>query len=319
MPKFIGLLPVRDEEDIIEQCLLHALTWANAVFVYDTGSVDTTYSKVLNLARSDSRIVPLGTDPVYYNENRVRGHLFHAARQRLRNGDWFLRIDADEFHHIPPPIFVRDYLSPGDGVVYHQYYDFQLTSDEAYALASPAAVRAERAKPIELRRRHYTVSVYSEPRMCRYRSSMRWPASVSFPYNAGYVSKMRLPIRHYPHRDPLQLKRRYILRSIMMADDHNRSHWTEPEKHHWSDRNWMSFVVEPSSSNLHHWQDGEDLPLVLQHNHLPNLTKWLAKRLLYSSSLPRLLDLSRPQWSQLDYPLPISEATQALLAAELCL
>lgn len=318
MPQYVGLLPVRDEEDIIEQCLLHALTWADAVYVFDTGSVDTTYSKVLSLARVDSRIVPLGTDPVYYNENRVRGYLFEAARHRLKSGDWFLRIDADEFHHIPPPTFVENYLDSRDGIVYHQYYDFQLTSEEAFALASPSAVRAERLIPIETRRRHYSISRYSEPRMCRYRSSMRWPANVSFPYNAGYVSKMRIPIRHYPHRDPLQLKRRYILRSIMMADSRNRAHWTEPERHHWSDSDWMSFVVEPSALDLYHWEVGDDLPIVWQNNHLPNLGKRLAKRLLYSSFLPRLLDLSRPRWSELDYPLPISESTQATLAAELC-
>ena len=38
--KFVALLPVRDEADIIGQCLQHALQWVDAIYVFDTGSVD---------------------------------------------------------------------------------------------------------------------------------------------------------------------------------------------------------------------------------------------------------------------------------------
>jgi hypothetical protein len=316
--KYIALLPVRDESDIITECLLHALTWADRVYVYDTGSVDDTYDKVLDLSRSDKRIYPLGSDPVYYNENRVRGYLFHAARRELTTGDWFLRIDADEFHHIRPPDFAATYLKSNEGVVYHQYYDFHLTTEEASALSTSSAIVHERSHPITQRRRHYTVSLYSEPRMCRYRQSMRWPGSVSFPYNAGLVSAERIPIRHYPHRDPEQLRRRCRLRAIMMSDSTNRSHWTRPDRHHWSVDDWSQFVLPSTTTNLMIWQQDRELPRYRQTNHIARGPKRIAQQLLYLSHSPTLLDLFRSQWSSADYPLAITPAVQYRLTTELC-
>ena len=82
-------------------------------------------------------------------------------------------------------------------------------------------------KGIQERRRWFTISSYTEPRLCRYRTSMRWPEIVSFPHNAGFVAAERLQIRHYPHRDPAQLKRRCRLRAQMMAEPENacNTHW----------------------------------------------------------------------------------------------
>lgn len=316
-PKFVALLPVRDEGDIIRQCLSHALGWADAVFVYDTGSVDETYETVLDMAKADDRIRPIGFEPTYYNENRTRGLLFAHAREMLRDGDWFLRIDADEFHHVRPQDFVATRLSPGEGVVYHQYYDFQLTRTEAAGLTTDQAIAAERLRPIEERRRHYTVSVYAEPRMCRYRSSMRWPVEVSFPYNAGLIARERIPIRHYPHRDQRQLNRRCRLRAIMMADKDNRSNWTRPDAHHWSQADWTQFVVDDDKPGLAYWAPGTGLPEVQQTNHLATGAKRLLQRAMYGLGLPRIMDLTRATWSDAAHPLEIAPETQEILRREL--
>ena len=42
-PRFHALLPVRDEADIIGQSLRHMLTWVDAIYVFDNGSVDDTW------------------------------------------------------------------------------------------------------------------------------------------------------------------------------------------------------------------------------------------------------------------------------------
>jgi|GEM_PF-4294901 len=41
--KFHSLLPVRDEADIINQYLQSFLTWADSIYVFDTGSVYNTW------------------------------------------------------------------------------------------------------------------------------------------------------------------------------------------------------------------------------------------------------------------------------------
>lgn len=172
--KFFCLLPVRDESDIIGQCLTHALNWADAIHVFDTGSVDNTWEIVQDFAARDQRVVPMRKEAVYFSETRLRGYMFHVAREQMREGDWFLRMDADEFHHIAPPEFVKTRMRKHETIAYHQYYDFRLLQSEVDAWNRGNELLQDRAQPIEERRRHYTVSAYAEPRLCRYRRTMQW-------------------------------------------------------------------------------------------------------------------------------------------------
>ena len=304
-PRFHCLLPVRDEADIIGQCLSHLLKWADAVYIFDTGSVDNTWEIIQAIATRDKRVKLLGKDPVYFNDTLVRSWMFHQARQNMEHGDWFLRMDADEFHHIPPPEFVKTRLRRHETIVYHQYYNFALRESEVEAWGAGVESLADRTRPIEERRQWYEVSTYAEPRLCRYRETMQWPPTVSFPFNAGYVARERLPIRHYPHRDPMQLERRCRLRAVMMADRDNRSNWSNPELHHWAEQEWRKFVTPDDAPGLNQWKPGSKLQEVQQTNHLaPTVTRW-AQRLAHAWLLP-LLDRRRPDWPPDTYPKKIS-------------
>ncbi|NCJ07646.1 glycosyltransferase [Synechococcales cyanobacterium C] len=299
--KFHTLLPVRDEADIIGQCLQHLLSWADHIYVFDTGSVDNTWEIVHEFARQDKRVIPLKKDPVYFSETRLRGYLFHVARQQMQDGDWFLRVDADEFHHVPPPEFVQTHLQKHETIVYHQYYDFRLTASEVVSWEAGRETIGDRMKPIEERRRWFTPSIYSEPRLCRYRETMKWPPTVSFPFNAGFVARERLPIRHYPHRDPIQLDRRCRLRAIMMANLENRQNWTHPEQHHWFQGEWRQFVAPDNLPELQYWQPGASLPAFQFTNHLAPLSKRVVQQLVHTLFLP-VLDKLRPGWTEGCYP-----------------
>ena len=118
--KFHALLAVRDEADILAQSLQHLLAWADAIYVFDTGSLDETWDIVQQFAAKDKRVVPLRRDQVFFSELRLRGWIFHQVRRHMRQGDWFLRVDADEFHHLTPPEFVKTRLRAHETVVYHQ-------------------------------------------------------------------------------------------------------------------------------------------------------------------------------------------------------
>jgi Glycosyl transferase family 2 len=291
MPAFFALLPVRDEADIIGQCLDHALKWADEIYVFDTGSVDNAWEIVREFASRDKRVVPMRKEPVFFSEPRLRGYMFHVARQKMREGDWFLRVDADEFHHITPPQFVKNCMRKHETVAYHQYYDFHLLQSELDAWNRGEETLRDRQRPIEDRRRHYTVSHYSEPRLCRYRSTMQWPATVSFPFNAGYVARERLPIRHYPHRDPVQLQRRCKVRLIRMSDPET----SLPERQHWAERQWKKLIVPDDLPGLKFWQPGTQLPLVHQTNHLKPPHIRAVQRFIHAFCLP-MLDRQRPKF-----------------------
>jgi glycosyltransferase involved in cell wall biosynthesis len=316
MPAFFALLPVRDEADIIGQCLDHALRWADEVYVFDTGSVDNAWEIVQEFASRDKRVVPMRKEPVFFSEARLRGYMFHVARQNMRNGDWFLRIDADEFHHITPPQFVKDCMRKHETVAYHQYYDFCLLQSELDQWNRGEETLKDRQRPIEDRRRHYTVSHYTEPRLCRYRSTMQWPATVSFPFNAGYVARERLPIRHYPHRDPVQLQRRCKVRVIMMNDEKNRANWSRPELHQWTERNWEKFITPDDLPGLKFWKSATELPLVPWTNHLKPLHIRAVQRFIHAFCLP-MLDRQRPKFPPNGKPQPIPKEIVEKLEQEL--
>jgi len=310
--KFVCLLPVRDEADIIGQCLKNLLTWADAVYVFDTGSLDTTWEIVQDFAGKDKRVMPLKSDPVFFSETRLRGWLFNQARKQMRSGDWFLRADADEFHHIPPPEFVKTRMRRHESIAYHQYYDFRLLASEAANWKAGRETLNDRERPIEERRRWFTPSIYSEPRLCRYRDAMQWPPTISFPFNAGFVAHERLPIRHYPHRDPPQLERRCRLRALMMADPtHDGRSFA-----HWREQEWRKFITPDNLSGLRYWEPGTDLPEFHFTNHLAPTLKRAAQRLMHACFLP-LLDRLRSRWPDGYYPQRIPPEVVARLAEEL--
>jgi hypothetical protein len=160
------------------------------------------------------------------------------------------------------------------------------------------------------------VSQYAEPRLCRYRDTMQWPPTVSFPFNAGYMAVERMPIRHYPHRDPMQLKRRCRLRAVMMADQENRSNWTRPELHHWAEQGWRKFITPDEDPQLKHWNPETPLTEVHQTNHLAKPHRRLAQRLAHTFLLP-VLDRRRARWPEGTYPQRITPEIIVRLEQEL--
>jgi glycosyltransferase involved in cell wall biosynthesis len=308
--KFHALLPVRDEADIIGQSLRHLLSWADAVYVFDTGSTDDTWEIVCQFAAEDKRVFPLKKDSVFFSDKRLRSWMFHQARQQMQDGDWFLRVDADEFHHISPPEFVKTRMQKHETVAYHQYYDFRLTHSEVRDWDRGRETLMDRGRPIEDRRRWFTASLYTEPRLCRYRPSMRWPDFVSFPYNAGYLALERLPIRHYPHRDPVQLARRCCLRAAMTAYPENSSN------SNWTNGDWRRHVVPDDLPDLHFWKPGTDLTEVHFRNHLAPFCKRAIQRLAHGCLLP-LLDRFRASYPDSAFPQPISSGFHQKLELEL--
>ena len=131
-----------------------------------TCSIPVAWMKLGKLFRTLPRAINAwwryGKSQCYFSETRLRGYIFHVARQCMRDGDWFLRVDADEFHHVVPPEFVNTRLQRHETVVFHQYYDFRLLQSEVDAWNRGKETRADRQLSIEDRRQHYTVSIYAD-------------------------------------------------------------------------------------------------------------------------------------------------------------
>lgn len=314
---FHGMMLLRDEQDVIAQCLEHLLTWIDGLYILDLGSTDRTWEIVQDFAKRDKRIVPHKTSPIIYNDN-LRCYLFHHYRDRFYDGDWVMKIDADEFYHIPPPQFIREQVSASEGKVNLQWFFFRMTTQELEAYESGRVnVMADRQRPMTDRRRYYKVSTYSEPRMFKYRRTMRWSESSSLPYHTGLMARARIPIRHYPHRDPLQMRARFALRSAMMKlKAHAGGHWKLDD--------WRKELVDEagvSTANkegigtavdnvgidvgpLYYWKPGTQLPMVAYTNHLSKGFKRMAEVAKYTM-LTGYLDGKQKHYNPAYEPDPI--------------
>jgi hypothetical protein len=319
---FRCLMVLRDEGDIISQCLAHLLSWADGIYILDLGSTDDTWNIVQETALRDKRVVPFKQVPWLFNDN-MRGIVFNEFRSRFKHGDWVLRVDADEFYHVHPPEFVKQRLGRLETAVWLQWYYFKLLKSEVADYESGRVdILQDRHRPISDRRRHYKISEYGEPRMFRYRRDMKWADSSSFPFNAGYVARERIPIRHYPHRDPMQMEARFRLRARMMM-------FQAGAGGHWKLEDWHEELVDEqgvSQSSLGRkrglageagidtgplllWKPGTELEEKPLHNHIkPPLTR-LTQRIIHPALLP-LLDARRPPWNPAVQPLELPAHVQ---------
>ncbi|MBI4470319.1 MAG: glycosyltransferase family 2 protein [Acidobacteria bacterium] len=233
--------------DIILESLESKAAWADFVYVYDTGSTDGTWEIVQEFAKKkDARIVPFKREEVLFREG-VRAYVFNAFRDNMEDGDWIVKSDEDEFYHVSPREFVSNHLKAHETAVWTQLYDFRLTCEEAQRQSDPECVARERKIPLINRRRYYLPITYSEHRLCRYRKHMKWYPSDSFPTNAGFVARARIPVRHYPHRDVEQLKHRVRLRQALLKV---LPAGTYP---HWRCETWEDFLVPANLPELRFW------------------------------------------------------------------
>jgi hypothetical protein len=131
---------------------------------------------------------------------------------------------------------------------------------------------------------------------------MRWPQTTSFPFNAGFVARERIPIRHYPHRDPVQMEARFRLRAAMM----NRQ---ADGPGHWKLQDWHKDVLNDDgteqsageglsenravvSGALHYWKPNTELVEHPLYNHVTSGRVRLVQRIVHPALLP-LLDRTR--------------------------
>lgn len=99
VPQISAVLIVKDEEDVLAQCL-EALQWADEIVVYDTGSSDATREIA---ARYTDRVIE-----GYWDDD------FGGARNRALEHatcDWVLTVDADEVF-VGDPAKLRAALDP---------------------------------------------------------------------------------------------------------------------------------------------------------------------------------------------------------------
>jgi hypothetical protein len=197
----------KNESDIIERTLTEAVRWSDHIYVYDNGSTDGTWEKVLALAASESRIVPFRTDAAPY-DNNLRRFPFAHYRHLSEPGDWWCQLDADEIYIDCPREFLAEVPADCD-TVWSASFQYYFTDEDLERYRRDPALYADDA-PIEQRCRYYSNN-WSEIRFFRYDPRLQWHTG-KFPYPLSKSFERRIRLKHYPYRSPQQIERRLATR-----------------------------------------------------------------------------------------------------------
>jgi len=207
-----ALCVMKNEADVIAQTLRDALRWCDAVYVLDNGSDDGGWEIVQALALEDPRIVPHARDTRRFTDD-IRAVLYDAYSSEAREGDWWCRLDADEFYLDDPRVVLAD-VPQQCFSVWSASLSYYFTDVDAERWERDPEAFAD-GVPVQDKCRYY-LNHWSEPRFFRHLDALRWregdggyPAALW----ARQASPERILLRHFPYRSPEQIQRRLDARA----------------------------------------------------------------------------------------------------------
>lgn len=209
--KIHGMCLIKNESDIIKQTLNAALSWCDYIYVFDNGSTDGTWEKVLQLAELHEQIIPYNQDDKPYSRDLV-GEIFNHYRSNSNEGDWWCRLDADEFYIDNPRIFLAK-IPAKFGMVYKASFEYYFTDKDLERYNQDPSLYSD-SVPIEEKCRYY-INNWSEPRFIRYQNDLEWAiGDGGWPSQAWNfpVYPVRIWLKHYQYRSPHQIQKRIDIR-----------------------------------------------------------------------------------------------------------
>jgi glycosyltransferase involved in cell wall biosynthesis len=210
--KLFGICLIKNEADIIAYSLTKHSVWADLIFVYDNGSTDGTWEIVLELAKTNPKIIPFKQEAKPFRDG-LRAEVFNTFKHLASDGDWWcIRCDSDEFY-IDDPRVILPQISRFHQVVTSLHYEYYLTQEElpTYQFNKPTE---ELLNQIH----YYHPKVTSETRFIKHRSRLVWPETDGFPKRKGIVSPIKIRLKHFQFRTPEQIEARMKVRKQARAD-----------------------------------------------------------------------------------------------------
>lgn len=196
--KIFALCVVKNEGDIIEECLRTASQWADRIFVFDGQSTDGTWEKVV--AMQNDKIVPWRQDGKPFQES-LRAEPFNDRRSEASEGDWWCRLDADEFYIDNPREFLAQ-VPRRHHVVWGVPIEYYITREDL----DQVNFNAPMAEILPALR--YYKAENSEQRFFRHRPGLVWRETDAWPIHLGIPTPKRIRYRHYKYRSPQQIQNR---------------------------------------------------------------------------------------------------------------
>lgn len=269
--KIFCICLVKNEADIIEETLRSATSWSDAIFVYDNGSTDGTWERVMDLAKSHQQIVPYKRDTRVFQQS-LRRQVFIDNKDQAKDGDWWCLLDADEIYIDDPRFFLAS-VPLYYQIIWNASLQFYVTDEDLKRYDEDPTYFADN-KTVGEKSKYY-LNDWSEARFFRYDRKLIWSEGEKFPY-AGAIYPTRIRLKHYKHRSPQQLERRTAMRQAAIQSG------TVSFMHERRTDDWRSHVRPASELDF----DAHDGRFVVREDLMPKLP--LTARLP-----PRLVNLLR--------------------------
>jgi glycosyltransferase involved in cell wall biosynthesis len=217
--KIHSICLVKNESDIIIQTLESAATWSDFIYVYDNGSTDGTWEKVIDLAKSYKQIIPYKQDSQRYT-NSLRSEPFNCYRVNSSDGDWWCKLDADEMYIDDPRVFLSEIPKKYE-VVWGASFEYYFTDKDLVLYNQNPSLYGDDVS-VESKC-HYYINDWSEPRFFRYRKNLIWEKSLvrseaHMPSGLGASYAKRIRLKHFQYRSPQQIQKRLESRIEAMQD-----------------------------------------------------------------------------------------------------
>jgi hypothetical protein len=207
--KIHGMCLVKNEADVLRETLVSALYWCDHIYVFDNGSDDGSWELVKQLAKEHSQVVPYKQDDVIYC-NGLRADIFNAFRSNAAPGDWWCKLDADEFYIDDPRIFLVK-IPDQYQTAWSASFAYYFTDRDVILYKQDPVSYLE--TPVERRLRYY-LNHWGELRFFRHSDDIQWSREYGFP-DAVYGAlayPVRIWLKHYQYRSPEQIQRRLLTR-----------------------------------------------------------------------------------------------------------
>ena len=207
--KIYSICLVKNESYIIAQTLKAAVNWSDFIYVYDNGSTDRTWEKVIRLSEKYEKIIPYKQDSQPF-ANSLRSEPFNYYRANSSEEDWWCKLDADEMYIDNPREFLSKIPKKYE-LVWSASFEYYFTDKDLLIYNQNPLLYAD-VIPVEEKCRYY-INDWSEPRFFRYKRSLIWEKSLvrseaHMPpgLNASYPKRIRL--KHFQYRSPQQIQKR---------------------------------------------------------------------------------------------------------------
>jgi len=209
-----GMCLIKNESDVICEAIRAAINWCDFIYVYDNGSDDGTWEKLQELATECSQIVLYKQDGKPFSDG-LRAEIYNNYRARSSPGDWWCRLDADEFYIDDPRVFLAK-VPPEYKAVMSASFSYYLTDQDAALYRQTPSLYADDV-PVEQKCRYY-LNHWSEIRFFRYAPDLEWksggwPAAIL----QAAVYDVRIWVKHFAYRSPQQIEKRLQTRQSAIS------------------------------------------------------------------------------------------------------